>query len=106
MQEKFLLRIQDLAENYSKFMELSEQEQEWLLPLMSNGNRKTIEMLKLISTEKLTFEQIANEIDCHSTTVTQKLNALSRGGMGIEIDKAAFLPTGRPRKLIRKRNRP
>jgi len=41
-------------------------------------------------------------VDCNATTVSQKLNALAKGGIKLELNKTAFLNTGRPRKLVRK----
>jgi len=102
MQDGYLIKLEGLADNYTKFLELSDQDQQWLLPLMSRGVQKTIEMLKLISTKELTFEEIADDIDCHQTTVTQKINSLAKGGMPISVGKTAFLHTGRPRKLLKK----
>lgn len=87
------------------FRNLDEHEQRWLFPLLSKSVRTTIEMLDLISEQKLSFEEIATMLSISHHTVTQKLNALLAGGMTIDMSETtAYCPTGRPRKLARKSN--
>lgn len=95
-------KLTELADSYYEFLKLTEAEQKWLLPLFSRGSRTTLEMLKLIAEQPMTFEEIALELGIHQQTVTQKLNALAQGGFPIELrDSSAFAPTGRLRKLAR-----
>lgn len=96
-------RLTNYAESYAKFLELEEKEREWLFPLLSRGTKTTVQILQLIAEQPMTFEELADEVGCCPTTVTQKLNALSKGGFGIEMtDTTASAPTGRPRKLVRR----
>lgn len=95
-------RLQEFADSYYEFLKLSEEEKKWLLPLMSRESKSTIKMLEMIADSPKTFEEIAFELNCNVQTVTQKLNALAKGGFPIELtDKVAFAPTGRPRKLAK-----
>jgi response regulator of citrate/malate metabolism len=103
MEDKVRERLTNYAESYAKFLELEEKEREWLFPLLSRGTKTTIQILELIAEQPMTFDELAAEVGCCATTVTQKLNALSKGGFGLEMtDTTAFAPTGRPRKLVRR----
>lgn len=96
-------RLTEYADKYYEFMKLTEEEQQWIMLLLSRGVKTTIKILKLISNRPMTFAEIAEEVDCNPQTVTQKLNALSKGGFPIELtETSAFAPTGRPRKLARR----
>lgn len=96
-------RLMESADSYYEFLKLTEQEQKWLAPLLGKGARSTVKMLKLISEQPMTFEEIATEIGVNPQTVTQKLNALAKGGFPLQMNESsAFAPTGRPRKLVRK----
>lgn len=96
-------KLKERADAIAKFRELTIEEQEWIFPLLSRGIQATIELLDIISEKPLTYEEIADELDIHPTTVTQKLNALAAGGYPLDLtDVSAFAPTGRPRKLARK----
>lgn len=95
-------KLTELADSYYEFLRLTEVEQKWLLPIFSRGSRATIELLKMIAEQPMTFEEIALELGINQQTATQKLNALAKGGFPIELtDSSAFAPTGRPRKLAR-----
>lgn len=96
-------RLKEKAEAIAEFRNLTLEEQEWLFPLLARGIKNTLEMLDIISEQPLTFEEIADEMDIHPITVSQKLNALVAGGYPIDLTgNCAFAPTGRPRKLTRK----
>lgn len=102
MDDTVKFRLMESADSYYEFLKLVEQEQKWLLPLLGKGAASTVKMLKLISEQPMTFEDIADQVGINSQTVTQKLNALAKGGFSLEMnDKSAFAPTGRPRKLVR-----
>jgi DeoR/GlpR family transcriptional regulator of sugar metabolism len=103
MEAVAIQRLKDRAEAIAKFRELDPKEQEWLFPLLQKGIQRTLELIDLISEQPMTYEEIADELDVHPTTVTQKLNALAEGGYPLDITgTTAFAPTGRPRKLARK----
>lgn len=56
-----------------------------------------------LAIERLTFEEIGRALNLSPVTVSQKLNALAEGGMAIDLSQsAAYAPTGRPRKLVRR----
>lgn len=96
-------RLEDNALAIEKFRSLAPVEQEWLLPLLGKGTRSTLEILDLIAEEKLTFAEIGRLSGLSPITVSQKLNALARGGMAIDLSEtAAYAPKGRPRKLARR----
>lgn len=102
MEEGYCKRLEDEAKAIEAFRSLDEEEQKWLMPLLRNGIKNTLKILELIKEEELTFEEIANYLECHPHTVSQKLNALARGGCDIDLtDFSAYAPVGRPRKLAR-----
>lgn len=105
MNESSRKKLIEIAESIEEFQSLELEERLWLLPLMSRGIRTTLEILDLISGEKMTYEEIALEMDMNPQTVQQKLNALKLGGYPIDLDDcAAIAHTGRPRKLVRVNN--
>lgn len=103
MDEAARKRLVELALSIEKFRNLHPNEQEWLEPLLSRGIRGTLEMLDVVSKEKMTFQEIARELGKSPTTISQRLNALLQGGMALDMSgTAAYAPTGRPRKLARR----
>ena len=103
MDDMVRYRLQQNALAIEKFRQLPLEEQEWILPLLSKGVRSTLEILDLIASEKLTFEDIGRILGLNPMTVSQKLNTLVQGGMAIDLSEtAAYAPIGRPRKLARK----
>ncbi len=95
-----------MADFYHKFLELEQEEQDWLALGMDKGTRATIKMVQLITEKSLTYEEIAEETGQHPNTVIQKLNALSRGGFPLNLtNTTAIAETGRPRKLARRLNK-
>lgn len=103
MDEATRNRLCENALAIEKFRSLHPSEQEWLLPLLSKSVRNTIDMLDQIADEKRTFEEIALIMGLNPQTVSQKLNALVGGGIAINLSgAAAYAPTGRPRKLVRR----
>lgn len=103
MDDIYRQKLEARADAIAKFRELTIEEQEWLLPLLPRGIRATLELLDIISEKPLTYEEIADELDIHITTVSQKLNALAAGGYPLDLtETTAFALTGRPRKLARK----
>lgn len=100
-----LEKLRNAATLIDKFRNLESKEQEWLLELLSVGKTAVLalSLLDAIAQMPLTFKEIAIECECHPQTVSQVLNALSQGGLAIEMDKkSAYAPTGRPRKLAQK----
>jgi predicted transcriptional regulator len=95
--------LEKMADLYQQFMELEPHERKWLKEMLHGGRKLTVEILEVISEESLTYEEIADRVGCSPTTVTQKLNALARGGFPVNLSATtAILETGRPRKLARK----
>ncbi|MDF0556373.1 HTH domain-containing protein [Kamptonema sp. UHCC 0994] len=100
-------KICALAKTIYKFQSLEDSEKKWIKPLLSRGIVKTLEMLDLIEGNTLTFEEIADDLQIHPTTVTQRINALIEGGYPISLNgKTAIAATGRPRKLAKRIEEP
>lgn len=96
-------RLIEQAIAIEKLRSLEEQELEWLLPLLNRAIASTLDILEAIAHDKRTFEEIATIVSCSAETVSQKLNALERGGIALDLsDTVAYAPKGRPRKLARK----
>ncbi|MBN3951899.1 MAG: hypothetical protein HWQ38_37735 [Nostoc sp. NMS7] len=98
-------RLKEGALAIEKFRTLADPEQEWLMELLKVGKSAVLalKILDTISTNPLTFEEIAHICECNPQTVSQILNALEQGGMTIQMDEtSAYAPTGRPRKLARR----
>ena len=103
MDDTARLRLRAKAKAIEQFMELEASEREWIFPLLNRGVQSSIEILELIEEKPFTFEEIADEMDMNSQTITQKLNALIDGGYsGLTLTQTtAFSWTGRHRKLAR-----
>ncbi|CAK0756388.1 hypothetical protein CCP1ISM_680001 [Azospirillaceae bacterium] len=96
-------KIRALAKEIYKFQNLEDSEKKWIKPLLSRGIVKILEMLDLIENNALTFEEIADDLGIHQTTVSQRINGLIEGGYPISLNgKTAIATTGRPRKLAKR----
>jgi DNA-binding transcriptional ArsR family regulator len=104
MNVESLERIKELVPEITKFMELTNSEQEWLLPILKPSIKTVIEILDLIQDEMLTYYEIASILGKNHQTISQIIHALYDAGMDIKLDeyKASFNLTGRPCTLIRK----
>jgi hypothetical protein len=104
MNVESLERIKELAPEITKFMELTNSEQEWLLPILKPSIKTVIEILGLIQDEMLTYREIASTLGKNHQTISQIIHALYDAGMDIKLDeyKASFHSTGRPCTLVRK----
>lgn len=55
MNVESLERIKELVPEIIKFMELTDSEQEWLLPILKPSIKTVVEILGLIKNEMLTY---------------------------------------------------
>jgi hypothetical protein len=97
-------RLKRLAPQIQQFLELHPDEQAWLLLLLGRAERRAIAVLKAIQGEYLSYQEIAEEVECHPSTVKQIIYALSAGGVLLLSDKSERWMTpagGRNRKLTR-----
>lgn len=53
--------------------------------------QSSLQILDLITSEKRSFEEIAYIIGCNNQTVSQKLNALSEGGIAIDLSETGAI---------------
>ncbi|WP_334822187.1 ArsR family transcriptional regulator [Nostoc sp.] len=102
MDARLISRLEKLANFYYEFLSLSDEDQEWLSPGLSRSCTSTIKLLKLVIERPYTFDELATETGMNSQSISQRLNALTKGGIPLDLSiSGAFLPTGRPRKLVR-----
>jgi hypothetical protein len=97
-------RLTRLAPQIKKFMDLHPDEQEWMILIVGRAEKRAIAVLEAIQGAYLTYQQIAEEVDCHPTTVKQILYALDAGGIPLKTDKTGRWSTpvgGRNRRLIK-----
>ena len=106
MNVESLERIKELVPEIIKFMELTDSEQEWLLPILNPSIKTVVEILGLIKNEMLTYYEIASILGKNHQTISQIIHALYDAGMDIKLDdyKASYSWTGRPCNLIRRSN--
>ena len=93
-----------IAPQIQKFMDLHPDEQDWMIFIVGRAERRAIAILEAIQGAYLTYQQIAEEVDCHPTTVKQILYALDAGGIPLKADKTGRWSTsvgGRNRRLIK-----
>lgn len=97
-------RLKKLAPRIEQFLDLHPDEQSWLLLLLGRAERRAIAVLKAIQGEYLSYQEIAEEVECHPSTVKQIIYALSAGGVELLSDKSERWRTpagGRNRKLTK-----
>ena len=96
-------RLADLGENLDKFLELHPDEQEWIFPLLGRAEQRTILILQTIQGRYLTYDEIANYVGCHISTVKTTLYTLQQKGYSsLQQDKTGKWTTpkgGRYRAL-------
>lgn len=103
MEDNHREKLRVLARTIYKFQQLEETEKRWLKPLLSRGIVNTLRMLELLENRAMTFEELADELTIHPTTIKQRIYGLIDGGYPISLEgKVAIAETGRPRKLARK----
>jgi len=102
MDAKLINRLQKNAKFYYEFLSLDDADQEWLTPGLSKSAISTIKILKLLLERAYTFEELASETGMNIQSISQRLNALSDGGIPLDLQQGgAFLKIGRTRKLAR-----
>ena len=97
-------RLTEIAPQIKKFMDLHPDEQDWMILIVGRAEKRAIAILEAIQGRYLTYEQIAEEIGCHPSTVKQTLYALDAGGIPLKTDKTGRWSTpagGRNRRLIK-----
>ena len=100
MNDNYREKLKAIALSIYEFQRLNKSDKDKFKPLLSNGAIETLKMLDLIESQRMTFEEIAIEMNCTKDSVKQKLSALKRGGYPVDMDeKSAVALTGRPRKL-------
>lgn len=96
-------RLGELSENLDKFLELHPDDQEWIFPLLGKPEQRTILILQAIQGRYLTYNEIANYVGCHPSTIKTTLYALQdKGYSSLEQDKTGKWTTpkgGRYRAL-------
>lgn len=86
---------------------LTQRKQDWkaigealVLSLDSDPNYQRAKTLLTALNEEMTLEELATKTGFHKMTVSQTLNALERGGIGLSVGYAPGVE-GRPAKLFR-----
>lgn len=98
-------KIRDSASFFTKYFELSVQEQQWIYPALNKSFQSTIEIIELIIDSPMTYDVMSETLGVNKNTIIQKINALSEGGFPIEInlEKASYRLLGKPRNLVKRR---
>lgn len=81
MNQKTADRLGELGDSLERFLNLHPDDQEWLFPLLNKPEQRTILMLQAIQGRYLTYEEIADHVDCHPTTVKTIFYALQNKGL-------------------------
>ncbi|MEY3867524.1 MAG: hypothetical protein RLZZ338_1415 [Cyanobacteriota bacterium] len=104
MNDVSIQKLTELANDIFKFLNLDEDSQNVAFPLLSEGIKSSIRVLKLIENQELTYEEISEKAELHENTVRQKLLALVDGNYpGLSLSETtAIATTGRPRTLVKK----
>ncbi|MCT7975192.1 hypothetical protein [Laspinema olomoucense] len=104
MNQNQINRLIEKAEAIAYFLELDPEQQDKLWPLIPKGIRSTIMLLDAIGEQPKTYEELAVELECHETTISQKLNIMAKF-MAIELENdTAYAPSkhgGRPRRVAK-----
>lgn len=104
MHQDQLDRLMEKGEAIAYFLQLPSEAQDKLWPLIPKGIRSTIALIDAIAIadHPKSYEELADELECHTTTISQKLNILSQF-LPIELgEDTAYAPSpkgGRPRRI-------
>lgn len=77
MHQEQIERLRERADAIVFFLSLDPETQDKIWPLLPRGIKSTIELLDAISQQPKTYEELADELQQHRMTISQKLNALS-----------------------------
>lgn len=102
MNSKTYAKIVSLTPMLVQFQHLEAGERAWLEPLLTKSARTAIAILDKISQREMTYKEVGDDLNLNCQTAQQIINALSEGGVNIQIKaKAAQAATGRLRVLKR-----